>query len=260
MGALILALILIVGYHYQSFHPIRQMELARSSGYHIYFKAGISGSILFFASLAVWFFVDYFDLPSQVLEFFITEQRLTYLKAQENWSYFKGAAIACLMFVISCLYCWACGFIYKSEEKRFKHVVKIANEFEQLIINATYGTAYLRIELSCGKVYVGIPSSPELENGELTYINILPFLSGYRGDGNKILFTTNYESHYARIALEETRPNLKPVHNILDFYIVLPVKNITIASNFDIDAYVAIQSSDSSISKPHTKKRVRVRP
>ncbi len=261
MGALILALILIVGYHYQSFHPLRRMELARSTGYHIYFKAGISGTLILFVSLTLWFVFDVLDIPSVVLEFFIAETSLTYLKSQENWGYFKAAAIAFLMFFISITYCFICNFHYKNicaEERKFSHVVKIANEFEQLLIGAMYTTAYLRIELDCGKVYIGIPSSPELENGEITYINILPFLSGHRDKNNKLAFTTNYEKHYARIGYEESLPDVKPQHKIEDFYIVLPVKNISIASNFDIDAYVSIQRNDSEISDSKNKKRVRV--
>ncbi|WP_199609223.1 hypothetical protein [Flocculibacter collagenilyticus] len=251
MGALALGIVLIIGYYYQSKHPYRRLELVRSTGYHIYFKAGLSGFLFLALASLIWGVLDYANVPSQVLEGIIYKHSLTASEKHQHWDLIKAIGIFILMFLLSTLLI-AISHLFNTKQKSFNRVTNVAHELELLIINATKDVMPVRIELDCGKLYVGIPETPNLEHGEVKYITILPLLSGYVDEQKKIVFNNNYYRHYQNNIIDmttETHPGIQLVEDIDkeiddsypsigDFSIVIPVDSVIVASRFSIEAYI----------------------
>lgn len=235
MGALALGVILIIGYFFQSFHPYRRLELVRNTGYHIYFKAGLSGFLFLMTSILIWSFIDYFNLPSNLIDDLYPNNSFIYIKNTQYWTEFKAFAIFLLAFILSGTFIFFRRFTV-DDKKLLQRVKGIAHELELLVINATIYVFPIRIELDCGKVYVGIPEKPNLEKGEVCYISLIPLLSGYVDEEKKIIFNNNYYRHYQQ---EQESDSTSDRHSsILDFSVVIPISQIVVASRFSIDAFL----------------------
>ncbi len=242
MGALILGIVLIIGYHYQTNNPVSRIKFARRNGYHIYFAAGFSGLVLLGFSTLIWLVIDYYNVASFLVGYTNIQTTLAFLNDYEQWNNLKAVAVSLLMFILSHLIVKFSTWYYKKRENQyFKKLLYVVNDFEKLIILATLNTQLIRVELDCGKVYVGIPESPDLENGVITHLTIIPFLSGYRDEKKSILFTNDYQVHYEKLVSDNLiRGDIREV--ISEFMIVLPAETIVIASNFDLDAYDVIHN------------------
>ena len=46
MTAIYLAVVLVVGFHYESRHPLHRLHLVRQTGYNLYFRVGSRGFIM----------------------------------------------------------------------------------------------------------------------------------------------------------------------------------------------------------------------
>ena len=136
--------------------------------------------------------------------------------------------------------------LFNNKAKSLKKVKAVAHELELLIINATTSVSPLRIELDCGKVYVGIPETPNLERGEVKYITLLPLLSGYMDKEKKIVFNNNYYRHYED-NFSDSNINATESHSSMkDFSIVIPVDQVVVASRFSIDAFIEFRKDTKS--------------
>lgn len=245
MGALALGIVLIVGYFYQNNHPYRRLELIRSTGYHIYFKAGLSGFIFLTLAVIFWILIDFFDLPSALIDSYNLKDSLSYIKNNNHWNEIKMVAVFALMFILSAISVITRKLL-NNKEKSLERVKIIAHELELLIINATTSVSPIRIELDCGKVYVGIPETPNLERGEVKYITLLPLLSGYMDEKKKITFNNNYYRHYED-NFSDHNINATDSHSSMkDFSIVIPVEEVVVASRFSIDAFIQFRKDTES--------------
>ncbi|MBU2870598.1 hypothetical protein [Colwellia sp. E2M01] len=244
MGALVLGVILVIGYFFESSHPYRRLKLARSTGYHIYFKAGLSGFLFIISSLFIWLCIDYFDIPSAFIDKNNLTTELTYLQSKsKHWDELKAFCIFFLGFILCLIYI---GFakLFSSEKNKYDRIKELANDLELLVINSETNVSPIRLELDNGKVYIGIANSPDLEQGEVTYINLIPLLSGYVDDTKKIIFNNNYyrhyEEHFGDIVLENLLQEAK------SFSLVIPVSEIVVASKFDIEAFISFRNAAPS--------------
>jgi hypothetical protein len=254
MGALALGIVLIVGYFYQNNHPYRRLELIRSTGYHIYFKAGLSGFVFLTLAVVFWSLIDFFDLPSTLIDFFNLKDSLNYIKNNNHWNEIKMVAVFSLMFILSAAAVMFRKFL-NNKEKSLIRVKAVAHELELLIINATTSVSPIRLELDCGKVYIGIPETPNLERGEVKYITLLPLLSGYTDKEKKIIFNNNYYRHYEDNFSDHNINATESHSSMKDFSIVIPVAQVVVASRFSIDAFIAFRKDTQSplTGKPETK-------
>jgi len=245
MGALALGIVLIIGYFYQNNHPYRRLELIRSTGYHIYFKAGLSGFIFLTLAVMIWSLIDFYDLPSALIDFYNLKGSLSYIKNNNHWNEIKMVAVFALMFLLSVSWVVIRKLI-NTKEKSLERVKVVAHELELLIINATTSVSPIRLELDCGKVYVGIPETPNLEKGEVKYITLLPLLSGYIDDEKKIIFNNNYYRHYENNFSEKNVKASETHSSMTDFSIVIPVDQVVVASRFNIDAFISFRKDTQS--------------
>ncbi|GLX77726.1 hypothetical protein tinsulaeT_10660 [Thalassotalea insulae] len=245
MGALALGIVLIIGYFYQSHHPYRRLELIRSTGYHIYFKAGLSGFVLLSISLSFWSIIDYFDLPSSFIEHLNLKDSIVYIKNGKHWADIKLVAIFALMFIFTLVYI-GIRSCFKTDNESLNRVKKIAHELELLLIESTENVSPIRVELDCGKVYVGISEKPNIDRGEVSFIALFPLLSGYVNDEKKIIFNNNYYLHYEKYIHGNEFEEGDSHSSVADFSIVIPIEQIVVASRFSIDAFIQFRNDNDS--------------
>ncbi|TMO07820.1 hypothetical protein [Pseudoalteromonas sp. S558] len=246
MGALILGVVLILGYFYQSYHPHRRLRLVRSSGYHIYFKAGLSGVVFLLLATFTWLLIDFYDLPSIVVDNVKYTSELTFIEQNiTNLAEIKAFIIFIMAFIYCYLHILLCR-LFSDKESVYKSLTSIANDLEMLVVNSTIEVTPIRIELDCNKVYIGLPETPDFESGEIKYITLLPLLSGYVDEKKKIIFNNNYYSHYEEYFNSSSEKETEH-SNINDFSIVIPVSGIVIASRFSIDAFIAFREAKKSV-------------
>ncbi len=243
MGALLLGIVLIDGYQFQRNHSVHRLKFVRRSGYHIYFSAGFSGFKLLVAATLIWTCVDYYDVPSKFIIHINNFSSVTFLKDQDQWVNLKITSVILLMLAISTICTWSVGKYYEYfKQLFFRELLTVVNDLERLIILSTINAELIRIELECGKVYVGIPDSPDLENGELTHLTIFPFLSGFRDEKKNIIFTNNYEKHYDSL-VNNSNKGVDGYDIMNEYRIVIPMETVIVASKFNLDAYAEIHNS-----------------
>lgn len=244
MGALVLGVLLVIGYFIESHHPIKRFKLARSTGYHIYFKAGLSGFLAVLASLTIWIVVDFFDLPSSLIESSNLSSHITFLNGSNgHWDELKVFFVFFLAFCLCYLYVLISKKIF-SDEKKYLRIKELANDLELLVINSETEVEPIRLELDSGKVYVGIAQSPDLDKGNVAYINLIPLLSGYTSETKELIFNNNYYKHYEEQFDNNTHDDL--LDGAKSFLIVIPVSEIVVASKFDIAAFIAFRNAGPS--------------
>lgn len=136
------------------------------------------------------------------------------------------------------------GFIIKCEDPKYRdkkvkeyHANAIKND--ELMLLLTYSISRempIMFTLENGKVYVGWPNSEPNPTHDLSFIRILPYLSGYRDDKtHREKFTTDYEVILNIVINNDSKLS----HLSLDdFRIILPVNKIISAHLFDLKAYI----------------------
>lgn len=253
MGALVLGIVLIIGYHYQTYHPTQRLKFSRRTGYHIYFKAGFSGLLLLASATFLWSVIDFFDFPSKLVTHTNIQSTVVLISDYGQWNNLKALAISIIMFIISCIInCLFRIYYFFFPLIFFKKLLNIVNDLERLIILATVEAEFIRVELDCGKVYVGIPKSPDIENGVITHLTIFPFLSGHRADDDNksIIFANNYEKHYQSLLGDSDSENNTRIEELMEeFMVVIPAESIIIASNFNLEAYTSIHNDKVDLSQ-----------
>lgn len=136
-----------------------------------------------------------------------------------------------------------------SDEKRalYSCVMRVATEAERLIIESARDVIPMRIILESGKVYIGYPQQPDLENGEITQLKMLPILSGYLTKKQKMVISRNYYKHYKNCYDDkgELDDSEDSGHDhITRFNIIIPVADIKVYSLFSKVAFDAIESDE----------------
>jgi len=110
-----------------------------------------------------------------------------------------------------------------------KAISKVGNELELLL---TRDDQLIEFSLENNKFYVGWVKELPIP-GVSAYIRIYPFVSGYRDDQKRLVFTTDYSSVYAGYI---QRGEIKGIDE-LDVDLVVPVSRIMTAKYFDFDMY-----------------------
>ena len=77
----------------------------------------------------------------------------------------------------------------------YNAVMRAANDMEREIILAARDLIPVRIILPNGKVYIGWPQQPDLQDGEIRHLRILPILSGFLNEKQTMVITRNYYRH-----------------------------------------------------------------
>lgn len=264
MAALLLAVILVLGYHYESHHPTRRLKLVRQVGYKLYFNAGYSGFSLALQSLA----------PSLLMVYvcaLVNGVEANRLYSDKNASQFFIVTLSIWIMLFSALitklrlrsamrkfsgvivpnYGIESSESVNAEAKNalYDAVMRAANDFERYIILAAKEVIPLRVVLPNGKVYIGWAQQPDLEGGELTHVKLLPILSGYLDDKQQMHISRNYFKHYSDCYDEDGElldhdDNPSGHDHITRFAIIIKVEDVQLISFFSKDAFDAIEKEE----------------
>lgn len=259
MSALLLGLVLIIGYRHQSKHPIHLLTMRRTSGYNIYFTAGMSGLKLFFCASLIWLVFDLFDSPTVLTKSLGFTDFLQALNLVPYTIELKFVLIVVLMATISQFSIdEATGNIRFNKDKYLEEMLSAANENEKLIITAAGKVEPLRVVLDSGKVYVGIPEKPNLDKGEVSHLTLLPLLSGYLDEKLQLQFTNSYLDHYDEYYSEGGTPDDHLGHSdIRAFIIVIKLDEVSLISHFNFDSYKKIHHSEVKLNRQSELKEAR---
>jgi len=211
MTAILLAVILVLGYHVESRHPIHRLTLIRESGYNLYFKIGYTGfGIVLYALIPACLVV-------LIMAVINGETSPSVLYTDKNLTEFFSTTLCISLMLFAVLIAktrlWAAQkrfrgvstadygddskTIHSDDTKRemYNAVMRAANDMEREIILAARDLIPVRIILPNGKVYIGWPQQPDLQDGEIRHLRILPILSGFLNEKQTMVITRNYYRH-----------------------------------------------------------------
>jgi hypothetical protein len=151
------------------------------------------------------------------------------------------------------------GFIIRHEDPKYRdkkvkeyHAEAIKNDELMLLLSYSVSREMpIMFTLENGKVYVGWPNSEPNPTHDLSFIRILPYLSGYRDPKtHREKFTTDYQVVLDLVKNKNHDDKLAHL-SLDDFRIILPVNKIISAHLFDIKAYVEfVKEANKEASVP----------
>lgn len=261
MTAIFLAVILIVGYHFESKHPLRRLKLVRQTGYNLYFRIGYTGFQHALIALVPSLFVV-------LLTAIINDVEYNAVYTDRNYAAFFSTTLLLNIMLFAVLIMKARllviqkrfegvtvnGYEIEDENKPsaekqaiYQSLLDVATDREQLIIEAARDVIPLRVILSSGKMYIGWAQHPDLDNGEITQLKLLPILSGFLTDEQKMVISRNYYKHYTHCydengELLDVDEDEAGHDHISRFCIILGVDDIKVMSLFSKVAFDAIES------------------
>lgn len=262
MYAVLLAVLLVLGYHYNNNHPTRRLKLVRQTGYKLYFAAGYTGFLIAGSALIPSLVAIYLTAIANSLD-------VVTLYTEKSLSSFFELSLATYIALFSALFTqlklgsvrrrfkgvtvpnYGLDSTDESPEKKelFDAVMRVANDFEQHIIIASKDLIPIRVVVgNQGKVYIGWVQRPDLEDGELTHIKLLPILSGYLDSEQQMHISRNYFEHYQQFYDEDGEPldleeNDGGHDHLTRFCIILKVEDIHLLSFFNKKAFDAIETT-----------------
>lgn len=120
------------------------------------------------------------------------------------------------------------------ETKQIKKAInKIGNDLEKLLLFSADQRELIQITLKNDKVYVGMCSRIPVPD-KTSYINIIPFFSGFRNSADKTLtFNTDYTGVYSDYIKQGLILSIED----LNASVIINTDEILTASRFDYDMY-----------------------
>ncbi|CAD7534246.1 MULTISPECIES: hypothetical protein [Aeromonas] len=246
MATILVSIILISGFIFVTNHLPSRYKYKRSNGWDAYFYVATWGIGFLVIGWALASLLSYWGILRWLANFASFDQqdaaRLIPLTDGKELSYgmLKLAAWMVLSISIAAL----CGMLSRLRAKdpitRWNTISKVvsSNHLESLLIYASSAPFPIVATLSSRKVYIGIVTTPGIENGAIEYIEVLPLLSGYRNKDELTLhITTNYHDHYKRRGLLSREKTSSHRLSINDFRVIIPVSEIETLSLFDRETY-----------------------
>jgi hypothetical protein len=192
-----------------------RIKAQRFENYRLIFESAAWGVILAIVGRSITVGVHYTPLLR------LSEPVLAYLAP------FPFAGTTFLAFALGPLF--ACLANWKIDEVDAKDMAieQTGDKLLELLTNAMDQNDAVMFTLDSRKVYVGyVWEAPNLET-EMTYVVLLPAMSGYRDETTlRVQFTTNYISLWKS-------GNVPP----REFLVLIPVASIKVASIFDLNIY-----------------------
>ena len=203
-------------------------SIVRDSGYHLFFKAAIVGTTLFFvAHLIVVLLGNIFS------------------SIETSWSLNSispFSATPTVIAILGLLVPFVGNRFYSRERAASRAAVRDGDLVELLIAESIETQKLIELSLRNRKSYVGIGivSGIETIDKDKADTKLLPLASGYRDEHTQELFIIE---NYAEVLQEHSYARYD------DFCIVIPMSEIVSARIFDPDAYTAFQEvkEDSSL-------------
>lgn len=127
---------------------------------------------------------------------------------------------------------------------KFKFVLEAAalDDLELFLLEAAVEYKTISVTTSSSKVYVGLVLQTGEPKMNRRVVTLLPFMSGYRTEGGKVVFTTFYDEVYP-----QREGNAESLAIAEDFRLVLPIDKMVSVSFFDPKVYAAFNAKPPQI-------------
>ncbi len=204
----------LAGYLFQTLFNGTRYKAARSSGYHVFFQAALTGVLLFAVSYTL------------VYVFYMGGPRAEWLWAEVSPNAFTDAMA--LSVVLGFLLPFALNRIIDSNEAARAVARDSGDVIEVLLDEAFENQRYVEVTLRTGKAYVGLVSASPISLGGTADVSLVPLLSGYRNRQTQELRLTR---NYAPMLQEAEAKHIEAEHD--DFRIVLSLDEVVSARRFD---------------------------
>lgn len=246
--AFALVLPLVAGYLYVSgCNPLRYKQ-ARDDGHRLYFRIAYYGLLLFVATGLILGLV-YWSLDEDHWIHEVCAEAVRYAKPLLKES---EAAPAQLSFLFVCVATVGLGrclpllenWLFQRWKFRFVLEAAALDDLELFLLEAAVEYKSISVTTSSSKVYVGLVLQTGEPKMNRRVVTLLPFMSGYRTEAGKVIFTTFYDEVYP-----QRDGNAESLSIAEDFRLVLPIDKMVSVSFFDPKVYAAFNAKPP-LSKP----------
>jgi hypothetical protein len=159
---------------------------------------------------------------SGVLSAFATENKLNVLGVTAAWS----VPMAVVSFILLNTPIRLSAFLRVQLYLR----LSCLGELEEFLLITSTRNLPVMLTLTSGKVYVGFSLEANASRGTKDWVRIEPLISGYRGNDQEFIYTTNYSWLHTSSSPQGVRRE--------DFDIIVPASDIVSAHAFDLNIYV----------------------
>ncbi len=215
----------VSGYWFLTHLHLTRYGALRDSGYHVFFRAVITGVILAFIAHSIIFALNPY-IPE------ISEMWDTFIPISHSGTTMLTALLA---FVLP----FPGNHFYSKERAARRAATESGDLIELLIAESIEHQRLIELSLRSGKSYIGFALESGVTRQGEADIALIPIASGYRDkDTHELKITTNY----ARVVQESLDDSLGLVYE--DFRIVIPMPEIVSARVFHPEAYRRFQGND----------------
>lgn len=249
MGVLYVAFVLACGFLFTTLHLPARYKQKRSSGWESYFHVALWGFAWVIAAAVLVLIIDVLDLPSRTLPILgfnvetITANLGTYT-AQEVT--LRELFIAVVAFGLAAIAGGISALWTRNPGTRLRQLRKVcmADDLESLFLEAYTSFSTVLVTLDSRKCYVGLVIDVLTDEATMSSVAIIPTLSGYRAEKDlELVLPRNYYLHYERTGLLERSADYS---QLVNFRIVIPIKNISHVSLFDHSQYQSLRDSQTA--------------
>jgi hypothetical protein len=253
-AAFALLLPLVAGYLYVSNCNRLKYKASRDGEHRLYFRVAYYGLLLFLlASALLWCL---YSLLSDVQEFQEARARAIALikpllkepdKAESQIGFFL---ICVVSVVLGRCFPYLDNVLPRGSVEQAVTDAASQDDLEMLLVAAAVQYKTISVTTSSNKVYVGLVLQTGEPRTDRRVIALLPFMSGYRTELGKVIFTTFYDEIYEERAKERDDDESN------DFRLILPIDKVLSVSFFDVKVYEAFNAKGGGKLPP--PKRVKV--
>lgn len=214
------------GYWFLTNWNYTRFQAARSSGYHVFFRSGFFGAVLFVVAQGIISLLNHF-CP----------------RTQELWESLFSApysdAVA-LSVVLGFALPYLLNVIFDQEDGARRAAEEYGEGIELLIYESILEESTVEVSLKTGKSYIGIATEvPIALQGEAD-VSLIPLASGHRDKETQELRITTY---YAPVVLQAMLEKSDLVME--DFRIVIATSEIVSARLFDLKIHEKFQAQNN---------------
>lgn len=215
---------LVAGFNFIKEWEATRYRLAREDGHKLYFRAAFWGLVVCLVT-SLFFFGLLHLLPNS-------------WRGPFNYLTDDTASFVIQVLLTSPFFAFLIAKLFNKFTNEYKYYLDALreNEFEWLLVNAMETNFMVMITLEDGKVYVGwVYRVSDPAKSPRKYFSIIPVVTGFRDEKQKVCFTTFYDQLYE--SMNKSLSHLDTEH----FMTVLPAHHLASCRLFDPDAYAEFQ-------------------
>ena len=227
---------LIGGYWFLWEWNYTKFVVKEDSGYHLFFKSSIAGMFFLMLANILTFSVN---IVVVFFNFDTASSFLNEINALVPNGFDPASILAMIIGILS-------PYILNKRSSSSKHLTRAAidrgNYLFLMTQEAFDKSVMMEVTLNSGKVYIG-PTLSEMPF-ESKYLQLVPYLSGYRENETKKLIVSRKNTERIKSILDANPVDFDQAL-LRNLRIIVPTKDIASARLFDPEIYEKLNPSDS---------------